>query len=434
MRISSSILCLGAFLGGKVFINSAPLEVNCVLKRDAFNATCFDQDHDVDENCKYEAADCVRHGRYGVPIPLLLPRADAPESPKGPKGGEGPSSGPKGGDGAQGEEGAQDGYGAQTGSGESSAFEPPPEIAPSVPSDGLVASSDGSLPNIRLEDDIELDDNPEVDENPGINEILPTPEYLSKGKEFYQKMLDAHVKGSSNSASDVVYKSWTDRYRLRQENRGPNVDDPEEIHRSEDPLDTMAHVLYTKTMADHFNLDMNAQDWQFLSLTSKGKPQIDGTVDTEKASTITLFQSKTEKISLVTFSDSKKNDLDVPGTNKLPNSELIYQLWGKEDISKLQYLWRHPIAQAGSVKMIQEAHQSKNIPFDQIATWTPADGDTWFKLLGTRNGRPGLFLATDHPGDMKCRGVVKIYTLGEVSSYLKTEASLMMELGDLPDC
>jgi hypothetical protein len=138
---------------------------------------------------------------------------------------------------------------------------------------------------------------------------------------------------------------------------------------------------------------------------------------------------------MVTYAKTQ-NDLDVVGTKVLPNSELTFQILGKEEAANLKYIWHHPIANQGTIKMIKEAHESKQLPLDQVATWTPADGDVFYKLLGTRNGRPAVFMSADHPGVMRCRGVTKIHTTGQISKDKPGVdlASMIMELGNLPNC
>jgi hypothetical protein len=221
---------------------------------------------------------------------------------------------------------------------------------------------------------------------------------------------------------------------MRQEQRGPLSNDPEEAMSGSESQASMPQVLYAQDMADNLGIDLQADDWTFTMLTSNGKPKPPAGLDLETDSTITTFYSKSQKTIMVTFSDSVNNDIDVPGTQKLPNSELIYQIVGKDDFPSLKYIWRHPIANKGTVQMIQQAYQTKNFALGEITTWTTADGDVWYIFLGTRNGRPAVFISTDHPSVMRCLGVIMIHTQGQISSATTGTASMVEELGQLPNC
>jgi hypothetical protein len=98
---------------------------------------------------------------------------------------------------------------------------------------------------------------------------------------------------------------------------------------------------------------------------------------------------------------------DVPGivTPKLPNSELIFQISKEQfdSVADVQFVIHHPINQQGTVAVMQAAHNSKSIAPTNMTTWTVSDGSVFFRLLGTRNGRPIAFMSANHPVDLQCR-------------------------------
>jgi hypothetical protein len=132
----------------------------------------------------------------------------------------------------------------------------------------------------------------------------------------------------------------------------------------------------------------------------------------------------TQKPILVTFSESIKNDVDVPGTSKLPNSKLIIQI-AKEHfdlVGDLQFVIRHPISQKGTVKTMQDAHSAKSIALTDMATWTVSDGAVFLRLLGTRK-------------DMKCKVVTKIFTWAQLpTSPTQGRGAMILELGPTTAC
>jgi hypothetical protein len=218
--------------------------------------------------------------------------------------------------------------------------------------------------------------------------------------------------------------------------------------RSMSPLDpdpeedsTLAAVLYIEPIVapPEINVELKAPDWVFHMLTSKGMPPpvetIGGrTLDTEEKSTIATFSSKSQKSILVTFSDSVENDVDVPGivTPKLPNSELIFQISKEQfdSVADVQFVIRHPISQQGTVAVMQAAHDSKSIAPTDMATWTVSDGGVFFRLLGTKNGRPIAFMSADHPVDLKCRVVTKIFTWAQLpTSPRQNFGAMVLQLG-----
>jgi hypothetical protein len=124
-------------------------------------------------------------------------------------------------------------------------------------------------------------------------------------------------------------------------------------------------------------------------------------LDTEADATIFTYGSKPRETIIVTKSDSVKNDTPDPANPdvpKLPNSELISQLLQEQagdDVSDTRFIIRHAIIQPGTLALT-DAHESKGLTPTDMGTWTAADGDIYRMLLGTRSGRPGVFMLTDH--------------------------------------
>ena len=198
----------------------------------------------------------------------------------------------------------------------------------------------------------------------------------------------------------------------------------------------MKSVAFITPIAKQLGIDLNAEDWTFKMLTSRGKPlPSPPKTDLEKDATIVTFGSKSEKVILVTSSDSVTNDVDIPDNTakKLPNSELVFQILKDQmgdSVSDTKFIVRHLISQVGTVSVIRDAHGSRGIEGSDMGTWTEDDGDIWFRLLGTKNARPAIFMVTDHPAEMKCRGVIKIYTWAQISTS-NPFTSMAVVLGDV---
>lgn len=363
----------------------------------------------------------------GVLASLIWPRASGEGTGGGARGGGAEGEGTPGegaqGEGAQGEgaqgQGAED-QGAQENPGA------PPSGSPSEPSE-LLANSDGSLPD-RSSDDIAIDDDVQ---SPETQEVLPLSTYQNKGQGYYDKMMQAvHI----DPKQEPTYASYKDRYRLRSEQRSPLDPDPEEQN-------DMAAVLHLEPVASRpdFGIDLHANDWTFRMLTSNGQPVPEQRVDTEDHATIVTYGSKSQNTFVVTRSDSITNDIDDPGNPapKLPNSELIFQLLedqAGDSVADTRFIIRHAINQKGTVAVLKNAHSSKGIAPTDMGTWTVADRDIFFMLLGTRNGRPALFTQTDHPTAMKCKVVIKIYTWAQIPDDITGKGAMVMELGSTNDC
>jgi len=70
-----------------------------------------------------------------------------------------------------------------------------------------------------------------------------------------------------------------------------------------------------------------------------------------------------------------------------------------------------------------------------MGTWTADDGDVFRRLIGTRNGRLAVFMATDHVDDMKCKGVTTIYTWAKMpGDVVNKYGAMVMELGSAGAC
>jgi hypothetical protein len=374
--------------------------------------------------------DAETHKRRAAPA-LIWPRADVGEGPvgEGPAGegapdegspGEGPQSeGPQG-EGPQGE--GPQGEGGQG----------PGSNSPTT-SEEWRAGSDGTLPD-RNSDDISIGDNTQS----AINEVLDPEKYKTKGQGYWDLMMGAVHR---NPRQDVQYRNYNERYRVRTEQRTPLDPDPEESGDLETTGGLQA-VLWIQGVAapPEIGIDFTASDWTFKALTSKAKPvPKPGGLDKEDDATIAGFVSKSQKTILVTSSDSIDNDPDVPNTQKLPNSELIFQILTDQfgdTVADTQFIIEHPVVQAGTITVITAAHAARGIAPEAMATWTVADGDIWLQLLGTRNARPSVFMATDHPNEMRCKTVMKIYTWALCPGATSLgKSSMVLELGnDVVNC
>jgi hypothetical protein len=328
------------------------------------------------------------------------------------------------------DEGASEGEEAQgEGAGESSGQVSPSKL-PSVPSE--VASFDGSLPD-RASGEIGIDDNPN-DKSPEALEILTLQEYETKGQTYLDKMMQAVLTSDRRTTR---YASFNQRYRLRSEPRSPLDQDPQETTDSETSV--MGALLHIQPIADALKIDLRAGDWGFRMLTNKGIPEPETGEDSEDSATIVTYGSKAQKAIIVARADSIKNDnIDpTPDSYKLPNSELIFQLLQQQAgdaVSDTQYIIKHAITQLGTASVLDAAHDSKGIGRSDMGTWTQKDGAVFRQLLGTRNGRPGVFMTTDHAPDMKCKVVIKLYTWAAIPGDSNNYGAIVEELGPTNDC
>ncbi|PMD12625.1 hypothetical protein NA56DRAFT_545958, partial [Hyaloscypha hepaticicola] len=122
----------------------------------------------------------------------------------------------------------------------------------------------------------------------------------------------------------------------------------------------------------------------------------------------------------------------TPDSHKLPNSELIFQLLQQQAgdaVSDTQYIIRHAITQKGTLAVLNNVHDSKGIGRSDMGTWTQTDGAVFRRLLGTRNGRPGVFMMTDHAPDMKCKVVIRLYTWAAIPDDPENLGAIVEELG-----
>jgi hypothetical protein len=95
---------------------------------------------------------------------------------------------------------------------------------------------------------------------------------------------------------------------------------------------------------------------------------------------------------------------------------------------------QHAITQPGTASVLKNAHAAKGIPPDVMATWTAADGDVFKSLLGTKNGRSGVYMLTDHAPEMKCKVVTKINTWAAIPDDPTKLGAMVEELGPLTAC
>jgi hypothetical protein len=238
-------------------------------------------------------------------------------------------------------------------------------------------------------------------------------------------MMQAINRGTKR---EPTYDSFDIRYRLKSDLRSPVAEDQDE----------MAFLLYLDDIAKSpgIGIDLKAEDWTYDRLISKGH---EDNIDTEEEdATLVTYGSKSQKTIIVYMADSVDNDipaLDNPTAQQLPNSELTFQLLQRQagdEVSDTRLIIHHPINQKGTRAVLADAHQSKGIAPDAMGTWTAADGDVFRNILGTRNGRPGVFLLTDHPTAMKCKIVSKIYTWARIPKDKSGNAAIAIELGAGP--
>lgn len=204
----------------------------------------------------------------------------------------------------------------------------------------------------------------------------------------------------------------------------------------------MAAVLHLEPIAapPEIGIDLNAGDWGFRLLTAKGKPKPAEGNDDEEDATIVTYCSPSQKTMIVYKSDSIENDIPDPANPdapKLPNSELMFQLLQQQTgdaVSDTRLIIRHAITQKGTLAVLKDAHDSKGLALTDMGTWTANDGEVFRRLLGNRNGRPGVFMLTDHPTAMKCKVVTKVYTWAQIPGDEKNYGAMAMEIGAASIC
>ncbi|TVY84251.1 hypothetical protein LSUE1_G001352 [Lachnellula suecica] len=345
--------------------------------------------------------------------------------------GEGAQQGGAHGEGAQGQ-GAQ-GEGAQAGSPSDSLPENPgaPPSGPPTPPEDVFADSDGSLPS-RPSSDIEVDDNPKSPEN---LEVLSMADYTANGQRYLDLMMQSIQR---QPKQEPIYSSFNDRYRLTSDERSPLAPDPNDEGNS---MQALLHVEPIVTPPE-IGIDLSAEDWTFRMLTSKGKsPPADNKPDSdEDQATIVTYGSKSQKTIIVAKSNSVENDVDpqIPNPPKvLPNSELTFQLLQQQAgdaVSDTRLIIRHAINQKGTLAVMEDAHETKGLALTDLGTWTADDGDIFRRLLGNRNGRPSVFMLSDHPTAMKCKVVTRVFTWARIPGDPSGNGAMAMELGTSNAC
>jgi hypothetical protein len=84
--------------------------------------------------------------------------------------------------------------------------------------------------------------------------------------------------------------------------------------------------------------------------------------------------------------------------------------------------------------VLRDAHESKGLALTDMGTWTAADGEVYRMLLGNRNGRPGVFMLTDHPTAIKCKVVTRVFTWAQIPGDVTGKGAMAMEIGTVDSC
>ena len=145
-------------------------------------------------------------------------------------------------------------------------------------------------------------------------------------------------------------------------------------------------------------------------LTAKGQPLPGNKVDIEEDATIVTYGSKSQKTIIVAKYDSVTNDIPDsanPNAPKFPNSELTFQLLQQQAgdaVSDTRLFIHHAIEQPGTLAVLKDAHQSKDLAL------------------------------TDHPTAMKCKVVTTVYTWAQIPGDITGHGAMAMEIGAVDSC
>ena len=114
-----------------------------------------------------------------------------------------------------------------------------------------------------------------------------------------------------------------------------------------------------------------------------------------------------------------------PEPQPLPNSEQMFQLgkmiFADNPLTGIRFFGQGPVINKGTIKTMKDAHATKNIQPTDKGTFTADDGDTFTRLLGTRNGVPVVRFLGDHAETLNGMTIVKIHTWPQIAGNAYTE-------------
>jgi hypothetical protein len=250
-----------------------------------------------------------------------------------------------------------------------------------------------------------------------INEVLPIATYQQKGLTWMGK-LDGALTASPRVNTPAVqgYSNLDDRYTYSTEARGPL--DPNPYTMDTDSTNQEVEYLQIYNNDPDINVDLRAADWNVVRLDNK--LQLGGATGEdlwEQEPTTSAFVSESQE-SVVQFQSNKDLDPDgalngQPLPPRLPISEQIFNVLERQN-TRIKYWFRHPVANKGTVDVLNDIYTQKGIDLEAKATWTPADGDLFNELIGTRNGLSAPALLVDHAGDLGGLNILKVHTYAKI--------------------
>lgn len=220
----------------------------------------------------------------------------------------------------------------------------------------------------------------QADEDTGMNLVLTDEEYKTRGAIALQKNKDAI---NAKPRVDKTYSALQNSYIV-----------------DFDPLAQPDFLQDIETIMSHPEIRLDPTvGWTYVDARSEGQ-------NDRTKPTFVGFVGNDQK-NIIATSSIRKFDTNT-GTNKLPNSEIMYQslLSKGNKPSNLENVIRTPIANKGSLQMMTRSVQAKfgaNSGLKQPYSFTSADknfddlvGDYWTAMNGLDNPRPVSFMAADH--------------------------------------
>ncbi|TEY40387.1 hypothetical protein BOTCAL_0434g00110 [Botryotinia calthae] len=264
----------------------------------------------------------------------------------------------------------------------------------------------------------------------GYLSILSPEKYLERGTTIINGIQTAI---STSPVRDVSYPDWNIRY--------VNV---HKFHNQVLPdLDGFNRVFSDPQL----QIESAGAHWSSYTIFSRAS--IDAADDVNDLldydSVAQMFISPKTGTAFMTLSVAE-SDIDIPGVNtqRLYNSELLYQAWrdacaaqlasgntNESQLAKLKYIVCGPIVNLGTLWTIRDVLTSQQVPkfsAGQKSRFTvDSSMSVEFKMLmGTDNGRPFGRLCADHAQTLGKKQVDKIHIFYPFAEY--NDGTLVFEL------
>ncbi|ATZ54782.1 hypothetical protein BCIN_11g01150 [Botrytis cinerea B05.10] len=265
---------------------------------------------------------------------------------------------------------------------------------------------------------------------PGYISILSPERYLERGTIILNGIQTAI---DTRPVRDVAYPDWNIRY----------INVHKFHNRALPDLNGFNRVFSDPQL----RIESDGAHWSFYTIFSRASvdaaDDINDLLDYD--SVVQMFISPKTGTAFMTLSVAE-SDIDMPGVNtqRLYNSELLYQAWrdacaaqlasgntNESQLAKLKYIVCGPIVNLGTLWTIRDVLTSQQVP--ELAagqkhrfTVDPSMSVEFKMLMGTDNGRPFGRLCADHAQTLGKKQVGKIHIFYPFEEY--NDGTLVFEL------